>query len=83
MDGYEGWSPEFQDLWENMPVNFMDMSRAEYDMAQFFFEEGFQRYHGESSSADIEFAREQFFEIMGFGDDYFDWEGWREAMGYE
>lgn len=67
-----------------MPVDFDEMSASELDYAEYMFEEGFMHFHGELSPSDIEFAREEFFEMIGeeFAE-YFDWEGWREAMGYE
>jgi hypothetical protein len=82
MVAYGDWMPEFQEVWEQLPVG--EFTEAEYELAEFFFEEGFMTYHGEAPPADIEFAREQLFEMLGEEwEDYFDWEGWREAMGYE
>lgn len=80
---YEDWTPEFQELWDEMPVDWAEMPGPEYDMAEYMFEEGFMHYHGEASYADISFARESFFDLIGYDEDYFDWDGWREAMGYE
>jgi hypothetical protein len=77
---YEDWTPEFQDLWENtLGTEELTPGQAEY--AEFMFEEGFMRYSGESSRDDIEFARQEFFDLIG--EEYFDWAGWREAMGYD
>lgn len=73
--------PEFQDIWEQLPVG--ELTGAEYELAEFFYEEGFMTYHGEAPSADIEYARQQLFEMLGdaeYWNEAFDWEGWREAM---
>lgn len=80
---YGDWMPEFQDLWENMPVGELD--QGQYDLAEYMFEEGFMTYHGESPPEDIAYAREVLGELLGedYFDNFFDWEGWREAMGYE
>jgi len=81
---YGDWMPEFQDLWDSMAADLSVLSREQRDMAEFMFEEGFQTYEGEASHADISFARDTFFELLGEDyADYFDWQGWREAMGYE
>lgn len=79
---YGDWMPEFQELWDSLPVT--ELSGPDYDLAEYFFEEGFMTYSGEAPPGDIEYAREQFFEMLGEDwEEYFDWEGWREAMGYE
>jgi hypothetical protein len=77
---YEDWTPEFQDLWENT-LGTEELTPAQADYAEFMFEEGFMHYSGEVSRDDIEFARQEFFDLIG--EEYFDWEGWREAMGYD
>lgn len=74
--------PEFQEIWHSMPVG--ELTRPEYELAEFFFEEGFMTYHGEAPPGDIQFARDQLFDMLWEGsDEYFDWDGWREAMGYD
>jgi hypothetical protein len=79
---YEDWMPEFQDLFDQTP-GVSELSGSQLDYAAFMFEEGYMRYHGESPPEDIEFAREQFWDMLGYDGEYFDWDGWREAMGYE
>jgi hypothetical protein len=60
------------------------MSASEREYAEFMFEEGFMTYEDEKIGIDdISFARGEFFESIGYDEDYFDWDGWREAMGYE
>lgn len=82
-EGYDHWDPEFQDLWENMPADYQGMSREDYDWAQYMFEEGFQTRADDALPGAIQEAREEFYAVMGFGEDDFDWAGWREAMGYD
>jgi hypothetical protein len=74
--------PEFQELWDLSPAG--ELEPWEQDLAQQLFEEGFMQYSGEDSPENIEAARELFFEMMGEEyEAYFDWQEWREAMGYE
>jgi hypothetical protein len=81
---YDEWPAEFQEVWDSIPADFADMSASEREMAEFMFEEGFMTYEDEKIAIDdIQFAREQFFDMMGYDGEYFDWDGWREAMGYE
>jgi hypothetical protein len=84
---YGDWPEEFQDIWNSIPADYSGMSVSELEMAEFMFEEGFMRYEDEKTAEDdISFARDQFFDMIGYDEnwkDYFDWDGWREAMGYE
>lgn len=82
---YDDWPVEFQELWDSIPADFSDMSASEYEYTEFMFEEGFQRYEDEKLAPDdIAFARAEFFDMIGEEyEDFFDWDGWREAMGYE
>lgn len=77
---YEDWMPEFQEVWQDLPVDFSELTSGQIEYAEYFFEEGFMRYAGEQDPADIQFAREQFFEELGIDAEEFDWAGWREAM---
>ena len=83
---YGDWMPEFQELWEGTP-GVSELSGEELDLAEYLFEEGFMHYEGEQSPEDTDFARTQFFDLLGydyeFESEIFDWDGWREAMGYE
>lgn len=81
---YDDWTPEFQDLWENLPADYGDLTQEQLDYAEFMFEEGFMNYQGEQSPIDTDFARQEFFDMFGPEvEGSFDWQGWREAMGYE
>jgi hypothetical protein len=80
---FRDWMPEFQETWDSLPVDFEALTGEQEELAEWLFEEGFMHFHGEIPEADIEWAREQFFELMDIDAEQFDWEGWREAMGYE
>lgn len=81
---YDDWSPEFQDIWDNLRADFSELSASEYEYAEFMFEEGFQTYADEKLHPDdIGFARQEFYDMVGIEYEDFDWDGWREAMGYE
>lgn len=77
---YEDWTPEFQEIWDSLPVDLSALSASEYEYTEYMFEEGFMHYSGEVAPDDTKFARDEFFDMIDY--DYFDWEGWREAMGY-
>jgi hypothetical protein len=79
---YEDWTPEFQELWDSLPVDMDALTSSELEYTEYMFEEGFMHYEGEQSPLDTEFARNEFFDMIDYDYDYFDWEGWREAMGY-
>jgi hypothetical protein len=88
---YEDWDEPYQELYDNVP----GMAEAYGPDAQFdssyaeaLFEVGFTMYSGELSangySEDaVNAIREAFFDYMGIDEGQFDWQEWREAMGYE
>ena len=80
---YDDWTPEFQDLWDSLPVDMGELNQEQFDWAELLFEEGFQRYADEVGPGEIGWARDEFWDYLGLEYDYFDWDGWREAMGYE
>lgn len=82
---YDDWMPEFREIWDNLQVDTENLSSSEYEYTEFMFEQGFQVYEDEKLSVDdISFARSEFFDMIGEEyKDHFDWQGWREAMGYE
>lgn len=80
---YEDWTPEFQDMWHELPVDMSELEPGQQQYAEYMFEEGFMRYAGEQDPADTQFAREEFFYELGIDSEEYDWAGWREAMGYE
>jgi hypothetical protein len=82
---YDDWSRDFQDVYELSISGYEDyLSGPDREWAEYMFEEGFMHHRTDPGydEASAAFAREQFFETLGMPDDYFDWEGWREAMGY-
>jgi hypothetical protein len=81
---YDDWTPEFQEIWDNLRADFEGLSPSQYEYTEYMFEEGFQRYEDEKNHPDdISFARAEFFDMIGEEyEDFFDWDGWREAMGY-
>lgn len=80
---YGDWTPEFQDVWDNSPFDEGNMSADELDWAEYLFEVGFMSYGGEEPSAQVRYARDEFFAVVDIDADQFDWQGWREAMGYD
>jgi hypothetical protein len=83
---YDDWPEEFQEVWDNLERTdaFEGKSASQVEYAEYMFEEGFMHYAGEQSPMDTEFARDEFFDLIGLEyEEYFDWEGWREAMGYD
>ena len=83
---YGDWPEEFQEIWDELDdvADFSQFSASELEYAEYMFEEGFMHYTGEISREDSSFAREEFWDMVGTEyEDYFDWEGWREAMGYD
>jgi hypothetical protein len=83
MAGYDDWTPEFQDVWEEIPGSGYWHELSELgEQAQELFERGFMP--NEDLSADERFeAREEFFELTGLPEEMFPWDDWRKAMGYE
>ena len=83
---YEDWSPEFQGLYDSTP-GISDVEPWEESHVEALFEAGFTHtgaeYEAEGLDPDsVHAIREEFFEYMGLAEENFDWEDWREAMGY-
>lgn len=87
MANFNFWSEGLQDLWtetsgtENIPGGW------ETDYAQNLFDLGFGHTADEYESLGIDpetvsAAREEFFDYMGMDEDQFDWDAWRDEMGY-
>jgi hypothetical protein len=83
---YEDWSPQFQELYNETP-GIADVEPWEESHVEALFDAGFT-HHGDEYEAsgltedDVHAIREEFFEYMGLAEENFDWEDWREAMGY-
>jgi hypothetical protein len=84
---YENWDDSFQDVWSATPgTDYLSSEEASY--AEALFETGFTHTSAEYeamgySEDEIQAIRDEFFDYMGMDAADFDWEGWREAMGYE
>jgi hypothetical protein len=84
---YSDWDSEFRDLFEGTPGTDA-LENWEQGHVEALFQAGFT-HHAEDYEAlglsedAVEAIRQEFFDYMGLDDYEFDWEGWREAMGYE
>lgn len=84
---YDEWDSQFQDFFDEIPgTDYLDDQESDY--AETLFEAGFthtaEEYESMGLSEDaVQAIRDEFFEYMGLEEYEFDWEGWREAMGYE
>jgi hypothetical protein len=84
---YNDWPRELQDIWDNTPGTDSIPSDWEEDYFQELFETGF-RWHAEEYDAlgididEVYAARQRFFDDIGLNEDRFDWDEWRDYMGY-
>ena len=82
---YEDWSDDFREVWDLSAGGLdEDLEPAQHEWLEYMFEEGFMKSSNEDDydPASVAYAREEFFDTLGMSDEFFDWEGWREAMGY-
>lgn len=75
--GYDDWDERQQEFFDDMPV-VSYLTPDELSDAQDIFQDAFLS-HGEGNSMA---AREEWWEFSGMEPDDFDWDGWREMMGY-
>lgn len=77
---YEEWEGPYRELFDELPG--MELLR-EYEQQQLeeLFYAGFVDEN--LSPEDRQAAREEFFDVYGLPEEYFDWEGWREAHNYD
>jgi hypothetical protein len=64
------------------------LTASEEREAKALFDEGFTHHAADYDAAGLSpeavaAIREEFFDLVGIDESQFDWEGWREAMGYE
>lgn len=84
---YDDWDSSFQDFFDEIPgTDFLE--DYEVGHVEALYEAGFthtsEEYDAMGLDPDaVQAIREEFFEYMGIDEYQFDWEGWREAMGYE
>lgn len=81
------WSDKWEDVWESTPGTEA-LEPWEQRHVETLFETGFTLHADEYdalglSESDVKAVREEFFDYMGLDTSDFDWDGWREAMGYE
>jgi hypothetical protein len=84
---YEDWAEDFREVFDSVPGADYLSDEQEF-IAEALFEIGFTMHSEELerlgySPDDVQSIRDEFFEIMGIDSASFDWEEWREAMGYE
>ncbi len=84
---YDDWDAGHQDFFEDLPgVPYLDDEQRDY--AETLYDVAFTHTAEELeamgySMDDVGAIREEFFDSLGIDAADFDWEGWREAMGYE
>jgi hypothetical protein len=84
---YGDWDNAFQENYDHIPgTDHIEPDLEAY--AELLYEQGFTHSADELdrlgiSEDDVQFARDEFFDFLGIDQADFDWEGWREAMGYE
>lgn len=84
---YEDWDSGFQDVFENTPGT-QALEDWEVGHVEALFEVGFTYDAIELeamgySEDDVSAIRDEFFDYLGIDEADFDWDGWREAMGYD
>jgi hypothetical protein len=88
---YDDWEGSFQGLYDDVPGMATAYTADEHfdsGYAEALFEVGFTMHANELEASgysedDVRAIREEFFDYMGIDEGDFDWEEWREAMGYE
>lgn len=88
---YDDWDEPFREVYDDIPgmaTAYENDDSFDPGYAEALFEVGFTMHSDELESAgyspdDVQAIREQFFDYIGIDEGQFDWEDWREAMGYE
>lgn len=77
---YDDWTPEFRDVWNDIPgvPLFRDYER---EISADLYERGW--VDSTLTPDEREEARQEFFDFTGLEEQFFPWDEWREAMGYE
>jgi hypothetical protein len=83
---YNDWDDSFQELFVHTPG--MDQPDTDVSYAATLFEVAFTMDEAELDAAGydqdaVNAIRQEFFDYMGLDWGDFDWDAWREAMGYE
>lgn len=84
---FSDWDDSFQDVYDAIPGTGY-LEDYETSHVEALFEAGFTHTGAEYeamgfSEDDVQAIRDEFFDYLGIDAADFDWEGWREAMGYE
>lgn len=81
---YDDWDEEFRGLFDGLP-GIPYFRPYELEQAEELFERGFTHHSTDPDydRDDARQAREDFFAFTGLPEELFDWDDWREAMGYE
>lgn len=84
---YEEWDEPFQELFDSTPGTAF-LEDYEQRHVEALFEAGFTHTAAEYDAMglnedSVQAIRDEFFDYMGLDYSSFDWEEWREAMGYE
>lgn len=84
---FNDWDDSLQELYEATPgTSALEDHESGYveDLFDIAFTHSAEEYDAMGLSPDnVEDMRQEFFDYMGMDGADFDWEGWREAMGYE
>jgi hypothetical protein len=88
---YDDWESSFREVYDDVPgmaTAYNDDDNFDSAYAEALFEAGFTHTSAELdalgySPDDIAAIREEFFDYMGVDERDFDWQEWREAMGYD
>jgi hypothetical protein len=88
---YDDWAESFRDVYDDVPgmaTAYNNDPDFDSGYAEALFEVGFTMHSDELTAAgysedQVQAIREEFFDYMGIDESDFDWQEWREAMGYE
>lgn len=84
---FRDWDDSFRELWDTTPgTDYLDTqeTRVAEELFDVAFTHTAEELEGMGYTQEQVFAiRDEFFDYMGMDSADFDWEGWREAMGYE
>jgi hypothetical protein len=88
---YEDWSQEHRDLFDYTTETYAEDLRFDSMAREYMedlYERGFTVYSADYDTygltpAEVELAREEYFDYLEMTEDDFDWDAWRDAMGYD
>lgn len=88
---YDDWDEPFREVYDDIPgmaTAYEHDDNFDPSYAESLFEVGFTMHSDELEAAgysqdEVQAIREEFFDYIGIDEADFDWQDWREAMGYE